>query len=238
MPSFEYTMMIVHSCEAQEFWELVGGIAAVAVSVMAACVLLPRIWSVVSKWLDWLNRNEAKRFLLIGTLLLAGYAGSKGFIAGRVYFPFTDPETKYLLDSGSYVTNDYVHVDFTRFLVPDSANLYVDACPVASTNVAMDSFSVWEGTFAEFNPPQDIPYDAASNFNFYVYTDWTPGPAVHTNGVLQLSGRQDMSGKGFFVPSRTGIYEDGQKLAPSNIVIEADLSMPPLSNTPDNEEEP
>ena len=83
MPSFEYTMMIVHSCEAQEFWELVGGVVAVVVSVMAACVLLQRIWSVASKWLDWLNRNEAKRFLLIGTLLLAGYAGSKGFIAGR-----------------------------------------------------------------------------------------------------------------------------------------------------------
>ena len=238
MPSFEYTMMIVQWCEAKECWDLIGKLSAVAVSVMAACVILPSIWSVASKWLDWLNRKEAKRFLLIGTLLLAGYAGSKGFIAGRVYFPFTDPETKYLVDSGSYVTNDYVHVDFTRFLAPDSANLYVDACPVASSNVTADSFSVWEGTIGEFAAPRDIPYSAATNFNWYVYTDWTPGPAVHTNGVLQLIGRQDMAGKGFFVPSRTGIYEDGRKIAPSNIVIEANLSIPPSGSSPDNEEEP
>ena len=238
MPSLQYAMMIVHECGVREFWAYVGAGAAAVVLAMSAYVLLPRIWSVASALLDWLNRNEAKRFLTLGLILLAGYAGSKGFVAGRVYFPFTDPETRYLVDHGSYVTNDCVHLDFSRFLLPDSAMLYVDACPVASTNATADIFSVWEGTVGEFGAPRDLLYDAATNFNWYVYTDWTPGPAFHTNGVLQLIGRQDMAGKGFFVPSRTGIYEDGRKIAPSNIVIEADLSMPPPSDAPDNEEEP
>lgn len=232
MPSFEYTMMIVRTCEAHEFWEIVGCVAAVAVSVVAACELLPRVWSAIVPFLDRINEDASRRFLLIGVIILAGYAGSKGFVSGRVYFPFTDPEIKYIVDNGSFVTNDCLHIDFNRFLVPDYAKLYVDACPVSSTNVAADSFAVWEGTVGSFAPPRDIPYGAATNFNWYVYTDWTPGPSVSTNGILLINGRQDMSGSGFFVPSRTGIYEDGIKISPSNVVIEADLSAPQQGNQP------
>ena len=234
MPSLVDTIEIVHRCEAQEFWSFIGGFAAVGVLCCAAIVMLPRIWAVVAGVLDHLNKQQAQRFMLLGAILLAGYAGTKGFVGGRVSYPFTDPETRYLVDRGSFVTNDWVHVDFTRFLVPDSAMLYVDACPISSTNVNADAFNVWEGTMGAFNAPRDIPYAAATNFNWYVYTDWTPGPAVHTNGVLQMLWRkwqeESEKNRGFFVPSRTGIYDNGRRLTPPSVPdihIEADLSKGP-----------
>lgn len=234
MPSFFDTLEIMHQCEVQELWAFVGGFAAVGVLCCAAIVILPRIWAVVAGVLDHLNKQQAQRFMLLGTIMLVGYAGTKGFVGGRVSYPFTDPETRYLVDHGSYVTNGWVHVDFSRFMVPDSAMLYVDACPISSTNVTADSFNVWEGTVREFDAPRDIPYEAATNYNWFVYTDWTPGPAVHTNGVLQLLWRkwqeESEKNRGFFVPSRTGIYDGGKRLSPPSvpkIKIEADLSKGP-----------
>lgn len=105
---------------------------------------------------------------------------------GQVYFPQTEAERGYINDAGSFVTNDHVHVDFVTRIVPSSANLLIDYREVASTN-AEDFVSLVSTTFAEFPVPQDIPFGNATNFNFYVYTDWTPGPSVQTNGVLHAN---------------------------------------------------
>lgn len=105
---------------------------------------------------------------------------------GQVYFPQTEAERGYINDAGSFVTNDHVHVDFVTRIVPSSANLLIDYREVASTNEE-DFVSLVSTTFAEFPVPQDIPFGNATNFNFYVYTDWTPGPSVKTNGVLHAN---------------------------------------------------
>lgn len=129
--------------------------------------------------------DRAIRLVLAAPLLVALviHGSTK---RGQVIFPQTEAGRGYINDAGSFVTNDYVHVDFVTRIVPSSANLLVDYREVASTN-AEDFASLVSTTFAEFTVPQDIPFGNATNFNFYIYTDWTPGPSVQTNGVLHAN---------------------------------------------------
>lgn len=118
-------------------------------------------------------------------LLLAPFAVGM-FIHGAtkpVRFPPTEAGVQYLVDRGSYVTNDFVHLDWTRRIVPDDAALVVERRPVASTNAA-DWASFLETTFAAFSVPTNLPCAGATNWAWQVFADWTPPPAVQTNGVL------------------------------------------------------
>lgn len=196
-------------------------LASVLAIMASARVLLPA--------LDILRRWRWSHVVLIVVFCgLVQYAATKG----KVKFPYTDVEQRYLTDSGSYVTNDFVHVVFSRVIVPGDAELRIDYYPVGTPagDIASVSSNLVTTTFDEFPLPADIAFEAATNYDFVVYTTWTPGPSVHTNGVLQLAGRQDMAGRGCFVPSRTGIYEDSVKLAPTNIVIHSSFSSQPPNN--------
>lgn len=191
-----------------------------------------KIWDSLKCW-RW-----SKLPLVIAFCGIAQYGSTKNAgILSRVYYHFTDAETRYIVDNGSFVTNGYIHIDFTRYVAPGSAELRIDYYPLDTPNDEIDDVAenLVTTTFDDFPVPADVAFENATNYHFVVYTTWTPGPSVHTNGVLQLNGRQDMGGKGFFVPSRTGIYENAAKLAPSNVVIEANLSMPPPPENPQGE---
>lgn len=103
--------------------------------------------------------------------------------AGSVTFPTYEGGLAYLVDNGSYVTNDFVHIDFTRNIVPDSANLFLDYRPTISTNSA-DWVTAVQSTFAAFSVPTNFVFQGAFSNNWVIYTDWTPGPTVQTNGIL------------------------------------------------------
>ena len=181
---------------------------------------------------NWESRHlgggEKSKSILNRILFAAGcviavlHGGSKGFY-GRITYPYTDAETHYLYDNGSYVTNDAVHVAFIRSpLVPSSAIFWLDACPISVTNadeVAANTFNVYSNLFAEMSVPFDLAYPAATNFNWFGYTDWVPGPVTHTNGVAFIVWRLPTQGTPEqavnVVPYRTGIYADAARLAPN-----------------------
>ena len=132
--------------------------------------------------------------------------------SGHVMFPRTDADAAYLTDRGSYVTNDYVHIDFARIIVPNDAHVYVDYRRLDMTN-DWDWVTLLESTFAEFAVPTNVPFAAATNYDWMVYTDWTPGPTVQTNGVWHALWGMDQRGNQHLIPIRTTVRVDGDTIA-------------------------
>jgi len=157
----------------------------------------------------------ARGVFAVAVIGAALYAGSKG---GHISYPYTDPETRYLTDAGSYVTNNAVHVAFSRsILVPTTATFYVDYYDPAETNAtgaATNITTAFSATFAARAVPFDLPFAAATNYDWIVYTDWTPPPVVHTNGVAYVAW-QIGSHTNRLATTRTGIYTNAVKLAPN-----------------------
>ncbi len=103
-----------------------------------------------------------------------------------VSFPPTEAGVAYLVDRGSYVADDHVHLDWVRRIVPDDADLVVERRPLASTN-AQEWAAFVTSAFADFAVPTNLPCAAATGWNWQVWADWTPPPSVLTNGVLHAN---------------------------------------------------
>jgi len=193
---------------------------AALVTVAAAsgvCVLAVFLTPVVR----WVKRHCIDALLVAPFVVCLVYVGATKHGNGSVSFPYTDPERRYLYDAGSYVTNDYAHIAFRKLLVPQSATIYAYSRPVGSTNDAdwvqrmadpLAALYVVDGVYL-----RDIYFEGALTNDVQVFTDWTPGPAAHTNGIAEIQWR-----KGFLDPSnaavvpwRTGIYIEGIRVAPS-----------------------
>ena len=166
------------------------------------------------KSIPWWDR--AVRFALL-VPFVAGmivYGSTKA----RVTYPMTEAGRTYLVDRGSYVTNDFVHIDFERRIVPDDAALVIERRGVASTNDT-DWAEFLRTTFAAFAVPTDLPCAGATNWTWIVYADWAPGPSVHTNGILETkwgvsardaAHRAERLAVG--VPAQTTVWADGEML--------------------------
>ena len=164
-----------------------------------------------------LTANKAA-FLLFSVLATL-YGGAK-HATGRITYPRTDPSTWYLLDSGSYVTNDAVHVSFSRNLIlPNAANFFIEGLELSYTNEsdwAEHSFLAYSNTLGNVSSPFDMPWPAATNYNWIAYTDWTPPPTTHTNGVAYAAWQRGMDGATNMVATvKTGIYIDAARVSPS-----------------------
>ena len=141
-----------------------------------------------------------------------------------VSFPRTDPTQSYLTDRGSWVDGDLVHVDFRTLIVPSSASLFIDRRPLSSTSDA-DWVNHIATTIGEFRPPVEFEFAAATNYNWIVYTTWTPGPSVVTNGVWHaMWGRDRRSGR-HVIPIRTAVRVDGDTIATPKSVRDAEGGM-------------
>jgi len=164
----------------------------------------------------WMRRHRLETLWLAPFVIAMVYTGATKETRGRVEYPYTDIDTRYLIDAGSFVTNGYAHISFTLSpIVPTSAPLMIAVRPVGSTN-DLDWAVIVNTTFASFNQPQDIVYSGAETKVFQVFTTWTPGPAVHTNGVAVVEWQRPMRPSIHeVVPRRTGIYENGIRVAPN-----------------------
>jgi len=185
---------------------VIAGIAALVFAVVAA---MKCARTVAQAW------NGAGRFaryaFLAAALGLTLYGGAKGRIGG-ITFPFTDPEVRYIIDTGSYVTNDYVHVSFMRMIAPAGAPLMIDRRQVGQTN-DVDWVNHLTTTFAQFANPSDIQFQAATNWDWIVYTTWTPGPTVQTNDVWHAYWGRDRNNRGFLIPIRTCVRDGSEIIA-------------------------
>lgn len=133
-----------------------------------------------------------------------------------VSYPRTETGRTYLSDNGSYVTNDFVHIDFTRQVVPDTAALFIDRRQVNQTNDT-DWATFAQSTFAEFAVPTNLPCANATNWNWIVYTDWSPPPTVLTNGVLHVNWAKSLrdatfrrAGMVVGIPVQSTVWADGR----------------------------
>lgn len=162
----------------------------------------------------WVKRHCLQAVFVAPFVLFMVYVGAT---KGRVTFPYTDVETRYLTDAGSYVSNDCVHVAFAKSaVVPDSADLLGYARPVGSTN-DLEWVCMLETTFADFHSPSNVPYANAISNDFQFFTTFTPGPVVHTNGVAVVMWQRDFASDGRYLATiRTGIYTNGFRVAPNS----------------------
>lgn len=191
-------------------------IGAYQTGVMYACVAALAVVAAVALW--WLvgralrvARAALRPAEVAVFAVLAGvccWAAQKRLVS----FPRTDPAQAYLIDRGSYVDSEtgVVHIDFDRIIVPDSAMMFID-------RRRREDGAEWENmvseTFADVPLPYETSFPDAADWEYVVYTDWTPGPSVQTNGVWHaMWGRDRKSGR-HAIPLRTAVRVDGRTIA-------------------------
>lgn len=158
--------------------------------------------------------------VMFGLLLLADYWRSKKIketlrelgiaksaiiamlVSAAIYVGGTKQGTividDYLVNDGSYITNDYVHIAITRATdtIPTSTEILVYARELSSTNSSDWARLSPHLTFADH--PYDYTLANATNYNILVIANFSPSPTVHTNGVWQA--------RGFVISSRTNTF--------------------------------
>lgn len=152
-------------------------------------------------------KSKADKAIACGILaLVAGVL----FLYGSTKVRFASPDLEYdvFTDYDSCVTNNTVRFSFSTFGLPSSAEVYLDYRPEGSTNDA-DWVTLAHSTLADFPNPAEFTFPDATNYEWLVYTAWTPGPAVHTNGVWQTdwtsAARQDAPDALSVVPIRAEV---------------------------------
>lgn len=181
---------------------------------------------VCESW-ERLGCRSAKALFIIAAVGACLFGGAKNI--GTITYPRTDPEVWYLQDNGSAVSNDFLRIGFIRnIIVPSTASFFIDGLELQYTNQsdwATHSFNAYSNTFDRMSVPFNLPFPSATNYNFIAYTDWTPPPVIHTNGVAFIVWQigvgkttNDLS------ITRTGVYTNGLKVAPN----------PAITNGPPN----
>lgn len=186
-----------------------GGILLGALFGLGVIVLAVVLTEVLGAWKIWRERRKsvALSLLALAAIIVGGTKPS------HVNFPRTDPEVAYLIDNGSYVSNNVVHVDFNTFLIPGDAPITLAYWPNESTNEA-DFVELFTYNLSAWPRPLDLEFENAISNRWYCYTTWTPGPAAHTNGVFQQVWMSDRRENRNAIPIRTIIIEDGEQIAP------------------------
>ena len=128
-------------------------------------------------------KAAARRTRAWGLFALAVACIVYGARKGRV--TVSDP---YIVDAGSYLTNDVAHVAISKrvSILPDDTEILVYARQVDSTNVTDWVRLTPHLTFAEH--PYDYALANATNYDVTVAANYTPAPTVHTNGVWMMKG--------------------------------------------------
>lgn len=131
----------------------------------------------------------------------------------NISYPYTDVTQRYLIDAGSYSEDDgTVHLEFSRVVAPDTAPVFVDYRQHGAS--ADDWHTEIETTFENLPLPYEFEFANATNYDWVVYTTWTPGPAVITNGVWHVMWGMDRRGGGHFIPLGTKVRDGGAVIAP------------------------
>lgn len=141
--------------------------------------------------------------------------GSDKSPLGQVIFYRTDPEILWLRDTGSFVSNDVVHVSFQPHAqLPDDAILQMWHAPTNS----MESASSWRqyggDVFLGDAPRQfDIIYTNAMEYAWCFFTTYVRPPISTTNDTIYIEGILDnKSGNAIGIPIHTEIDHNGKTI--------------------------
>lgn len=182
--------------------------------VALGCIAAARLGA--SVWRGFTRRRGT--FAALGALALACtiLAQKEDGSIGKISYPFTDIEQRYIYDNGSFVSNNTVHVAFTYQVAPASADFLLYAWPRTSTNED-DMVLVYAATLGTVPQPYEFQFENAISNRWVGITTWTPGPAVHTNGVAVINWQMphDPAAMNIAAMTRTGVYFNGVKLAPN-----------------------
>lgn len=132
-----------------------------------------------------------------------------------ITFLQTDPEIKYLIDDGSWVSNNVVHLEFSTRLLPSSAPLFLDYIPKTELPDSNNYTTYLSGTVASIPNVIEFEFEGAISNRWVFYTTYTPGPNVHTNGVAVAEFMKATKYDNVAVPKRSTIWEDGELIYPS-----------------------
>jgi hypothetical protein len=132
-----------------------------------------------------------------------------------IAFLQTDPEVKYLIDNGSWVSNDVVHLEFVTRLLPPSAMLYLDYIPKTEPQDSLNYSTYLFGSVDTIPNVVEFMFEGAISNRWVFYTTYTPGPNVHTNGVAVAEFIKAKKYDNVAVPKRSTIWENGERVYPS-----------------------
>ena len=174
-----------------------------------AVLALVAIFHVFGRSLNAVRKALTGRELIVFGVIacVCTWAAQKSLVT----FPRTDPTQTYLTDSGSWVDGDLVHVNFSRIIVPDSATMFIDRREIGAEDASWVPHLV--AAFGDIVLPLEFNYANATNYRWMVYTDWTPGPAVQTNGVWHANWALDRKSRRYLIPLRTAVRVDGETIA-------------------------
>lgn len=166
--------VMIETARRAIMWVALAGLAALLLTMFLAAVLpeLRRAWRRA--------RRASRRAVVVFCAGLTIYAGAK-HLGGRITF---DP---YLADTGSYLTNDVVHVAARKLsaVIPNSTPVRVFARELSKTNAADWAELAPRRTYADL--PADWSLPNATNYNVYVALDWSPVQPVVTNLYFQTT---------------------------------------------------
>lgn len=155
-------------------------------ALIGLAVLFCDTWEIVKEKIGKSKITKAMAGIAVVCAIM--YGGSKSIVT------VNDP---YIRDNGSYTTNDLVHIDvIKRFdFIPDDMEILIYSRELSQTNADdwVKLVRIELGEFRMYEFPLDIPFPAATGYNFMVAANYIPQPTVHTNGVLSI--------KGFIVPN-------------------------------------
>ena len=195
-------------------FKIILGIAC----ILAAICLYAALWKYLLSKVD-LSKNRGKIALALFALVCVLFGSDKSPLASVIFYR-TDPEIAWLKDTGSYVSNDVVHVSFQPHAqLPDSAILQLWNCPTNS----VEDHSAWaqygaDVTLADCPREFDIVYSNALEYAWVFFTTYTRPTQVVTNGVLHINyvrankAEEENENTVIGVPLHTDITVDGEKI--------------------------
>lgn len=132
----------------------------------------------------------------------------------------TDPEIVYLIDTGSWVSNNVVHLEYSTSLLPSSAQLFLDYIPKTESPDSNNYTTYLSGTVESVPNVVEFEFEGAISNRWVFYTTYTPGPVVHTNGVavaefLRVPGKDNAA-----VPKRSTIWVGSKLVWPNTNLLD------------------
>ena len=132
----------------------------------------------------------------------------------------TDPEIVYLVDAGSWVSNNVVHLEFSTRLLPSSAQLFLDYIPKTESPDSNNYSTYLSGTVESVPNVVEFEFEGAISNRWVFYTTYTSGPVVHTNGVAVAEFLRVPGSDNAAIPKRSTIWVGSKLVWPNTNLLD------------------